>query len=253
MDPVKAFKAGALLSSAEFLKGRKDLRDVDVLNEWRLLMTKESILIAVQKCADYINGRFAGLSEAQSDTGGTRSGEIVISYILQGAAHFYADLTERLVIPYTTDPIRASSYHSSQTQGEEIEILSLINAEKAQGEGMIYIIIDELFDNGFTLHSAKEHRVKSGVPRENIVTCTLFKKDRPQPHEYDLPDFCGVIVPNVWLVGYGLDDRQEKRGWKVLYACPKAAGVPKSKADALFDSDQRWMEESTQILGQLRV
>jgi len=32
-------------------------------------------------------------------------------------------------------------------------------------------------------------------------------------------------VPDVWLVGYGLDDRQEKRGWSHLFGVPKLPEV----------------------------
>jgi hypothetical protein len=51
------------------------------------------------------------------------------------------------------------------------------------------------------------------------------------------PDLYGIKVPNVWLVGYGLDDRQEKRNWPILYACPKIEGVEEEEADQMFENN----------------
>ena len=45
----------------------------------------------------------------------------------------------------------------------------------------------------------------------------------------DLPD-----LPNLWLVGYGLDDDGTKRGWTELFAKPKAPGIPLVAEDAIF-------------------
>ena len=67
-------------------------------------------------------------------------------------------------------------------------------------------------------------------------TCTLFKKNKTT--EYPDPDLFGVTVPNVWLVGYGLDDNQEKRNWTMLYAVPKLPGITESDDDILFRDDE---------------
>lgn len=228
------FKQFSLEKSAQFLKNRKDLRGVDVLNDWRLLLTDSYIKDAVSKCAQHINKIFDGQ-------------EVVVVPILKGAICFASDLLKNLVIPTTLYTIQASSYHDAQSQTTELEVIGMINPSKLKDRKVI--LIDTLFDNGFTLNSVKNHLIVNGIEKDSIFTCTLFKKEKQT--EYPSPDFSAMIVPDVWLVGYGLDDKQEKRGWSALYACPKGPDVPKSEGDLLFESDQAYFDEYSKLLCQL--
>jgi hypothetical protein len=63
----------------------------------------------------------------------------------------------------------------------------------------------------------------------------MFKKEKDTL--YPLPDIVGINLPNVWQVGYGLDDNNEKRGWKHLFAVPKTEDVVKHEHDQLFDDE----------------
>lgn len=222
-------------ASKTFLEGRKDLRGVDVLNEWKLLLTESYITEAVKKCADHINKIFI-------------DHEIVVAPILKGAICFAKDLLNQLKIPTTLYTLQASSYHDAQSQTAELEVIGMINPAKFKGRKVV--LIDTLFDNGFTLSSVKDHLIANGVEKDDIFTCTLFKKEKPT--DYPPPDFCALTVPDVWLVGYGLDDKQEKRGWPVLYACPKGPDVSKSEGDKIFESDQAYLDEYVKLIQQLR-
>jgi hypoxanthine phosphoribosyltransferase len=212
----------------EFLLSRRDLGDEqqEIMQKWKLILTDCEIDHFVQKCADKINN---------TDFHGK---EIVIVGILKGAVFFFVDLVKKLNIPYTCYFVEAGSYKNKQTQDEKVEILSIINPTKFIGKHVI--LIDELFDNGTTLHFVKHEISRQGnVPLENITTCTLFKKKK-ETH-FEGPDFYGVEVPDVWLVGYGLDDRQEKRGWTHLFGCPKLNGLPKTEDDSIFEDDRHYI------------
>lgn len=122
-----------------------------------------------------------------------------------------------------------------QHQSGEVELLSRIVPKKFEGRKII--LLDELLDNGHTMHTMCEHLMKElKIPRSEIRTCVLFSKIRPdRPKEYDA-DIVGIAsVPNVWLVGYGLDDNGTKRGWTELFAKPKAPGLDKVPEDTMFD------------------
>jgi hypothetical protein len=43
-------------------------------------------------------------------------------------------------------------------------------------------------------------------------------------------------MPNVWFVGYGLDDNGTKRAWEDLYALPKPPGFAPTADDVIFDN-----------------
>lgn len=209
--------------SDKFLASRDDLRDLDVGNEWRLLLTDEQISKGVDDCANTINTYFKGK-------------EVVVVCILKGASYFFVDLTRKITIPHSCHFVEASSYHDSQTQSEAVKISSKFNSKDFEGKHVI--IVDELFDNGKTLDSIRKYFIDKGIANDHTFTCTLFLKKKEEKTGYPLPDLYSIVLPDVWVVGYGLDVCQEKRGWCYLYACPKMEGIPKVKDDKIFEDDE---------------
>lgn len=205
-----------------------------ILDNWKLILTYEKINNLVARCADTIRRKFTGK-------------DIVIVGILKGVVPFLADLMKYLNIPYTLYFVEASSYKDKQTQHEKVELLSLINPDKFKGKQVI--ILDELFDNGNTIQFVKTEIIKqANVDPKDIFTCTLFKKKKEVDlTKVQLPDWYGIELPDVWFVGYGLDDRGEKRGWMNLFAIPKVAGVPQSDDDIIFTDPDKYKSMYDQI------
>lgn len=211
-------------------------------DSWKLILTPAQIKVGLNRCARFINEHFANTP-------------IILVCILKGAVFFHVDLSRLLTIPHSHYFIEASSYHNKQTQSEEVQILSQINPEKFQGRHVI--LIDELFDNGTTMRNIKTiiHQ-RAKVDLNKIFTCTVFKKRKvpvpisADPNQHLIPsidsisslDLYGIEVPDVWLVGYGLDDQHEKRELTGLWACPKAPGVPESIDDKIFEDEVAYRE-----------
>lgn len=203
---------------------------------WKLILDENQIRLANVKIANYINNKFHGEN-------------VIIVCILKGAVYFHVDLTRMLTIPHSQYFIEASSYHNSQTQSEQVELLSKIVPSKFKGKKVI--LIDELYDNGTTLHNLKEKISEiADVNMDDIFTCTIFKKNKKttQPD----PDLYGILVPNVWLVGYGLDDMQEKRNWPHLFAVPKSIDIPLTIDDNLFEDVDFYEKIRTEIQNNLQ-
>jgi hypoxanthine phosphoribosyltransferase len=200
-------------------------RDDDIYHEtdnWKILLTKEELDKMNIHLAKIISDKFRGK-------------DIIVTVILKGAAYFYTDLTRYMTIPHSSYFIEASSYKDTQTQHEEVEILSRIVPDKFKNK--IVVLIDELFDNGATLDRIKR-KILQEVPalnEESFFTCTMFKKNKKT--SYPEPNLYGFTIPNVWVVGYGLDDKQTKRNWIHLYAKPKSIDVPKSDDDVIFENN----------------
>lgn len=193
--------------------------------DWKLLLTEDQIQFYVKKCAAIINEKFAGK-------------KIVVVCVLKGAVYFFVDLTRYLTIEHSCYFIESSSYHNNQTQSETCSIMGSIEPSKFVDRDVI--LIDELFDNGLTLHQVKTAiNEKALVDLDRIFTCTLFKKNKST--KYPEPDLFGVCIPNVWVVGYGLDDNQEKRNWTCLFACPKSEGIPESDDDIIFKDCEQYV------------
>jgi len=226
----------------------------DTMANWVQLLTGEQIQAKVKKIAQALYYKFYKGSNKP----------VVITCILKGASIFTTDLVRELTsiimkdyleqvkfadgkyyprssvpkIPETPSLyfIESSSYHDSQTQSKEIEILSLIKKDKFEGRQVI--LVDELCDNGKTLEVVKQYILKE-VPTltpDDVYTCVAFTKNfhPDKPRNYPLPNLTGFMVPDVWLVGYGLDNNQQLRGLNSLWAKPKAEGVPLTKPDMMF-------------------
>lgn len=205
-----------------------DHKDEDISNnkdQYKLLMLNGEILYFVDKLAKYINNNFKGR-------------DIVITCILKGAVYFFVDLTRRLTIPYSVYFIESSSYCDNQTQ-DKIEILSNIVPSKFNNKHVI--LIDELYDNGKTLETVKNNILEQ-TNIASIFTCTMFIKKK-NIHNYPLPDLCGAHIPDLWVIGYGLDDKQTKRGWIHLFAVPKNRDDLKNDDDIIFDNTKEGIEK----------
>merc|ERR1712107_187334 len=152
---------------------------------------------------------------------------IVLVGILKGAFMFMSDLCRALVRPYSVYFVEASSYKESRVQGGLHIAAAGISAEKfvdaTTKAPRKIVLVDELLDNGKTMDEMKHYflRCLSETHKENdILTVCLFSKERER--EWPEADITGIRnLPDLWLVGYGLDDRGTKRGWTELFAIPK--------------------------------
>lgn len=183
------------------------------LKNYRLILTREEIEAGVRILARRIETWCKGE-------------RIILVGILKGVFMLMSDLCRELVRPYSVYFVEASSYKDEKKQGE-----CEINADLSCGKFFDkttklphkVVLVDELLDNGKTLSEMKAHLLKklsATHTEKDILTVCLFSKKR----ERDWPeaDITGITdLPDLWVVGYGLDDRGTKRGWPELFAIPK--------------------------------
>jgi len=152
---------------------------------------------------------------------------IVLVAILKGAFMFLSDLCRVLTRPYSVYFVEASSYKDKRSQGGAVDITSNLASSKfcdtTTKAPHKVVLIDELLDNGKTMQEMKQHFLSelSATHTENdVLTVCLLSKQRER--EWPEADIIGIPnLPDLWLVGYGLDDRGTKRGWTELFAIPK--------------------------------
>jgi hypoxanthine phosphoribosyltransferase len=118
--------------------------------------------------------------------------------VLKGAFIFLADLARQLTIPHTVDFIAVSSYgHAGAVSGAVRLVMDL--REPIADEHVL--IIEDIVDTGNTLHYLVE--TLKGRHPASLKTCALVRK---QPSQSTFPvDYLGFEIPDVWVVGYGLD------------------------------------------------
>jgi hypoxanthine phosphoribosyltransferase len=147
--------------------------------------------------AKEIAGRVAELGRAITrDYAGTN---LVLVGVLQGAMPFVADLMRALPIDLTVDFLRASSYGAGTESSGTVRLVADLSVDIAARH---VLIVDDIVDTGHTLAALKRELQARGPL--SVRTCVLL--DKTGRRETDVTvDYVGFTIPNVFVVGYGLD------------------------------------------------
>ena len=138
--------------------------------------------------------------------------ELLVIGILKGSFIFMADLVREIQGKVYIDFMQVSSYHTNmESSGEVIFVKDLSTDIK----GKNVLIVDDIIDTGRTL----EALVEALSQREpNIIkTCVLLDKKERREVNYDA-DYVGFVIPDKFVIGYGLDWAEEGRTLKDIYA-----------------------------------
>ncbi len=151
----------------------------------RILIPTEQIQNRVQELANQINRDYASVDR------------LYIVGILKGAFIFMADLTRQLSIPHIVDFMALSSYGKTTSSGTVRILMDL----RGSIEGQHVLIVEDILDSGNTLNYLC--RILKDREPASLRTCVLVRKICS---DVDLPiDYLGFDIPDVWVVGYGLD------------------------------------------------
>jgi hypoxanthine phosphoribosyltransferase len=123
----------------------------------------------------------------------------VLVGVLQGAILFIADLMRRLPIDVTVDFVRASSYGAATVSAGTVRLVVDLTVDIADRD---VLIVDDIIDTGLTLAALKRTCEARG-PR-SVRTCVLLDKGGRRQADVAI-DYVGFTIPNVFVVGYGLD------------------------------------------------
>lgn len=153
---------------------------------------------------DEIKKRVRALADQISKDYKDRGEPLIIIGVLKGALIFIADLVRELKIKVQIEFIKASSYIDTKSSGE-INILDHIPDLR----GKHALIVEDIIDSGLTIKTLCEI-IKRKNP-SSLEICTLFEKPEmlkePIPHI----NYIGFKIPNVFVIGYGLDFNQNYR------------------------------------------
>jgi hypoxanthine phosphoribosyltransferase len=118
--------------------------------------------------------------------------------VLKGAFIFLSDLCRALTVPHAVDFMAVSSYGMTATSGAVRIVLDL----REPIEGKHVLLVEDIVDTGRTLHYLQQ--VLASRNPASLRTCALSRKARPQAMSVPV-DYLGFTIPDVWVVGYGLD------------------------------------------------
>jgi hypoxanthine phosphoribosyltransferase len=148
--------------------------------------------------------------------------ELILLVVLEGARRFGEDLTSAIhKLPQsagrvvTMATVGVSSYgHATQSSG----IVKIVAESTADLSGRHVVLVDDILDQGHTLTTLMDY-CQQAIPA-TIRSCVLFDK-RDVKRDF-IPDFVGLEVPKVFVVGYGLDYQEKFRNLPYLAALDEA-------------------------------
>ena len=132
--------------------------------------------------------------------------ELVLVCILKGSLMFMTELMKKINLPLQIEFMKVSSYGSGSVSTGNLNIQLDLNIDNA--ENVDLLIIEDIIDSGNTLSKLvsilKERNFGS------VKTCTLLDKPERRTVDFD-PDYVGTIVPDEFVVGFGLDYAEKYR------------------------------------------
>ena len=164
----------------------------------KTLLTEQEIRAAVDATARRLNDDYARRP-------------LTIIGVMTGSIVFMADLIRLLKMPLRVGVVQASSYRGGTSRGR-----LAINAEMMPDiTGRDVLLVDDIFDTGHTL--AEVVRLMQELRPTSIRTAVLLVKEGRQQVAMQ-PDYVAFRIPDEFVVGYGLDYRDEYRNLSYIAA-----------------------------------
>ena len=126
--------------------------------------------------------------------------DLVLVGVLKGSCVFLADLMRAIDLTLKIDFMSVSSYKDGTQSTGDVEILKdLSNSIRDKH----VIIVEDIVDTGLTLTRLVE--ILSSRGAASIKIATFLDKPEPRIKKELVVDYTGFVIPNKFVVGYGLD------------------------------------------------
>jgi hypoxanthine phosphoribosyltransferase len=158
-----------------------------------LLISEELIQAKVEELARRISADYSDVDD------------LILVGILKGSFIFLADLARRLTVPRSVEFMALSTYGDLSTTDGAVRMILDLRRNIADKH---VLIVEDIVDTGYTL----DYLVRALTARHpaSLKTCVLVRK--PERCEVDAQvDYLGFEIPDVWVVGCGLDYAEKFR------------------------------------------
>ena len=158
-----------------------------------ILLTEEQIQNKIRELADKIYQEYGDKNP-------------VFIGVLKGVVVFYADFIRAFKGPCQLDFMWISSYAGTQSTGNML-VRQDVSADL---KGRHVVILEDIYDTGTSLNFVYQHLLAKEPA--SVKICTLLDKpERRRPGITLRPDYTGFVIPNAFVVGYGLDYNEKYR------------------------------------------
>ncbi len=173
-----------------------------------------NVLISAERIRERVDELGAEIATDYADR------PLVVVGVLTGCLVFLADLIRRLNHPTQIAFLQASSYRGNATTPGHL----VINAELLPTlTGRDVLLLDDILDTGHTISNLVTHLINKGAA--SVRTCVLLRKIGRQEVVFE-PDYIGFEIPNLFVIGYGLDYNDEFRHLPFIAELPEPPTAP---------------------------
>ena len=156
------------------------------LSDVEVLLSQEQIAQAVAQLGAQITADYTGK-------------DLTMISVLKGSVVFMADLMRAIDLPLRIDFMSVSSYGAGVKTSGVVKIQADLTHPIA---GQHLLIVEDILDSGLTLSYLTQLLRSRGPASIRLVTLL----DKPQRRQVDITaDYIGFAIPDVFVVGYGLD------------------------------------------------
>jgi hypoxanthine phosphoribosyltransferase len=132
--------------------------------------------------------------------------------VMNGALVFAGHLALAIRTDLEFDYVHATRYRG-QTAGNELHWL---REPAAQLEGRTVLLVDDILDEGATLKAVREDCLRRGA-RRVLIAC-MCRKTHGRVVDGIEADFNGVVLPDRYVFGFGMDYHEQGRNLPGIYA-----------------------------------
>lgn len=158
-----------------------------------IMLTEEQIQSKVKELAAILSEEYA-----EKDP--------VFIGVLKGVFMFFADVIRNVTIPCEMDFMCISSYGGTTSTGKT-DVRKDVSVDL---KGRHVVILEDIYDTGNSLDFTCRH-IMNKQPA-SLKVCTLLDKPARRRAGITLqPDYVGYVIPDEFVVGYGLDYNEHFR------------------------------------------
>ncbi|MFO7841324.1 MAG: hypoxanthine phosphoribosyltransferase [Fidelibacterota bacterium] len=135
----------------------------------------------------------------------------IVIGVLNGSFYFMADLLRAMSIEAEMDFIKISSYQKAGSTGT-VRLIKDISADIYNRD---VILVEDIIDTGLSINYLRKH-FENSHPASVRVVVLLYKKEITEVEVE--PEYVGFVIPDKFVVGYGLDIEQQYRRLRDIFA-----------------------------------
>ena len=166
-------------------------------DQLKVILTREEIDEKVAELGKKISDDYAGK-------------DLVLIGVLRGSIYFLVDLTRKMDIPFAIDFISISQYGEQSDSAGVVRITKDLDLSIS---GKHVLVIEDIVDTGLSLGYLLRN-LKTRNPAD-LKVCTLLNVEARRIVEVPV-DYQGFDIPNIFVVGYGLDYNEKYRNLEYI-------------------------------------